>query len=279
MTKLKSLNLRYDQLDQELKALETRESRLYYRGENQKKLMLKKAFESFSHDEFQTGVSSVQRVTLSPKNDSYNYLVEYSLDTRWRSDDGDRIERTRLNHNGSYFYNNEDNKNFNQALVESEARVEFMKLAAEKDEQIQADWMVIDEKYSDLRMKFWDKLKDLRSAVNDASRDISKFEEQVEMDKLEDKNGISFREKDGKALPGLDVRFDWRIGQIKNIRVVGKTASGKSVDLEVVRKWSKWDDNLEKRVDMDKLEVFPKVRFDKVKSLLRNARYNQLIVQ
>ena len=134
MTKLKSLELKYDQLDQELKALETRESRLYHRGENQKKLMLKKAFESFSHDEFQTGVSSVQRVTLSPKGDSYNYLVEYSLDTRWRSDDGDRIERTRLNHNGSYFYNNEDNKNFNQALVESEARVEFMKLAAEKDE-------------------------------------------------------------------------------------------------------------------------------------------------
>jgi hypothetical protein len=279
MTHLESLNLRYDQLDQELKALESRESRLYYRGENQKKLMLKKSFESFSHDKFQILVSSVDRVTLSPKNDSYNYLVEYSLDTRWRSDDGDRIERTRLNHNGSYFYNNEDEKNFNQALVESEARVEFMKLAAEKDEQIQADWMAIDEKYSDLRMKFWDKLKDLRSAVNDASRDISKFEEQAEMDKLEDKNGISFKEKDGKSLPGLDVRFDWRIGQIKNIRVVGKTASGKSVDLEVVRKWSKWDDNLEKRVDMDKLEVFPKVRFDKVKSLLRNARYNQLIVQ
>ena len=279
MTHLESLNLRYDQLDQELKALESRESRLYYRGENQKKLMLKKAFESFSHDEFQIGVSSVQRVTLSPKNDSYNYLVEYSLDTRWRSDDGDRIERTRLNHNGSYFYNNEDNKNFNQALVESEARVEFMKLAAEKDEQIQADWMAIDEKYSDLRAKFWDNLRDLRSAVNDASRDISKFEEQAEMEKLEDKEGISFKSKDGKSLPGLDVRFDWRIGQIKNIRVVGKTASGKSVDLEVVRKWSKWDDNLEKRVDMDKLEVFPKVRFDKVKSLLRNARYNQLIVQ
>ena len=279
MTKLKSLELKYDQLDQELKALETRESRLYYRGENQKKLMLKKAFESFSHDGFQIGISSVQRVTLSPKNDSYNYLVEYSLDTRWRSDDGDRIERTRLNHNGSYFYNNEDNKNFNQALVESEARVEFMKLAAEKDEQIQADWMAIDEKYSDLRAKFWDNLRDLRSAVNDASRDISKFEEQAEMEKLEDKEGISFKSKDGKSLPGLDVRFDWRIGQIKNIRVVGKTASGKSVDLEVVRKWSKWDDNLEKRVDMDKLEVFPKVRFDKVKSLLRNARYNQLIVQ
>lgn len=279
MTKLKSLNLRYDQLDQELKSLESRENRLYYRGENEKKLMLKKVFESFSHDQFQIGISSTERVTLSPKGDGYNYLVEYSLDTRWRSDDGDRIERSRLNHNGSYFYNNEDNKNFNQALVESEARVEFMKLAAEKDEQIQADWMEIDEKYSDLRMKFWDKLKDLRSAVNDASRDISKFEEQAEMDKLENKEGISFKSKDGKSLPGLDVRFDWRIGQIKNIRVVGKTASGKSVDLEVVRKWSKWDDNLEKRVDMDKIEVFPKVRFDKVKKLLRNARYNQLIVQ
>jgi hypothetical protein len=279
MTKLKSLNLRYDQLDQELKSLESRENRLYYRGENEKKLMLKKVFESFSHDQFQIGISSTERVTLSPKGDGYNYLVEYSLDTRWRSDDGDRIERSRLNHNGSYFYNNEDNKNFNQALVESEARVEFMKLAAEKDEQIQADWMVIDEKYSDLRMKFWDKLKDLRDAVNDASRDISKFEEQAEMDQLEGKKGISFKEKDGKSLPRLDVRFDWRIGQIKNIRVVDKTPTGKSVDLEVIRAWRRWDDKKDQYIKEDKVEVFPKVRFDKVKKLLRNARYNQLIVQ
>jgi hypothetical protein len=279
MTHLESLNLRYDQLDQELKALETRENKLFYRGENQKKLMLKKAFESFSHDEFQIGVSSVQRVTLSPKGDGYNYIVEYSLDTRWRTDDGERIQSSRLNHNGSYFYNNEENKNFNQALVESEARMEFMKLAAEKDEQIQADWMSIDEKYTDLRMKFWDNLRDLRKAVNDASRDISKFEEQAEMEKLEDENGISFKSKDGNPLPGLDVRFDWRIGQIKNIRVVDKTPTGKSVDLEVIRAWRRWDDKKDQYINEDKVEVFPKVRFDKVKKLLRNARYNQLIVQ
>ena len=279
MTHLESLNLRYDQLDQELKALESRESRLYYRGENQKKLMLKKSFESFSHDKFQTLVSSVDRVTLSPKNDSYNYLVEYSLDTRWRSDDGDRIERTRLNHNGSYFYNNEDEKNFNQALVESEARVEFMKLAAEKDEQIQADWVAIDDRYSNLTSKFWDSKRELRSAVNDASRDISKLEEQAEMDQLEGKNGISFQEKENISLPRLDVRFDWQIGQIKNLKVVGKTPTGKSVDLQVIRKWRRWDNENEQYVNEDKVEVFAKVRFDKVKKLIRNARYNQLIVE
>ena len=71
-----------------------------------------------------------------------------------------------------------------------------MKLVTEKDEQIQADWLAIDEKYSDLRMKFWDKLKDLRNAVNDASRDIRIVEEQAEMDQLEGKNGISFQEKE-----------------------------------------------------------------------------------
>ena len=278
MTHLESLNLRYDQLDQELKALESRESRLYYRGENQKKLMLKKSFESFSHDKFQINVSSVERVTLSPKGDNYNGLVEYSLDTRWRSDEAERIQRSRLNHNGSYFYNNEDN-NFNQALVESEARMEFMKLVTEKDEQIQSDWLAIDEKYSDLRMKFWDKLKDLRNAVNDASRDIRIVEEQAEMDQLEGKNGISFQEKENISLPRLDVRFDWQIGQIKNLKVVGKTPTGKSVDLEVIRKWRRWDDKNEQYVNEDKVEVFPKVRFDKVKKLLRNARYNQLIVE
>ena len=278
MTHLESLNLRYDQLDQELKSLESRENRLYYRGENEKKLMLKKAFESFSHDGFQIGISSVQRVTLSPKGDGYNYIVEYSLDTRWRTDDGERIQSSRLNHNGSYFYNNEENKNFNQALVESEARMEFMKLAAEKDEQIQADWMSIDEKYSDLRMKFWDKLKDLRSALNDVSRDIRNVEEQAEMDQLEGKNGISFQEKENISLPRLDVRFDWQISQIKNLKVVGKTPSGKSVDLEVIRKWRRWDNEKEQYIKEDKVEVFPKVRFDKVKKLLRNARYSEQIV-
>lgn len=277
MTQLKSLNLRYDQLDQELKSLETRENRIYHRGENEKKLMLKKSFESFSHDEFEIN-TSVQRVTLNPKGDKYNHLVEYSLETRWRSDEGQRIQSSRLNHNGSYFYNHTEEKNFNKALVQNEARMEFMKLAVEKDDQIQSDWVAIDDRYSNLTSSFWDKKRDLRKAVNDASRDISNFEEQAEMEKLEDENGISFKEKDGKSLPGLDVRFDWRIAQIKNIRVVGKTPSGKSVDLQVVRKWSKWSDDLDKYVDLDKLEVFPKVRFDKVKRLLRNARYSEQIV-
>ena len=277
MTHLESLNLRYDQLDQELKSLETRENKLYYRGENEKKLMLKKSFESLSHDEFEIN-TSVERVTLNPKGDKYNHLVEYSLETRWRSDDGERIEKTRLYHNGSYFYNHTEEKNFNKALVQNEARMEFMKLAVEKDDQIQSDWVAIDDRYSNLTSSFWDKKRDLRSAISEVSLDISKLEEQAEMEKLEDKNGISFKEKDGKSLPGLDVRFDWRIAQIKNIRVVGKTPSGKSVDLQVVRKWSKWSDDLNKYVDLDKLEVFPKVRFDKVKSLLRNARYSEQIV-
>ena len=277
MTHLESLNLRYDQLDQELKALESRETRIYYRGENQKKLMLKKSFESFSNDQYDIEASEI-RVSLVPKGDKYNTIVEYSLDTRWRSDEAERIQRSRLNHNGSYFYNNEDN-NFNQALVESEARMEFMKLVTEKDEQIQSDWLAIDEKYSNLRMKFWDNLRDLRSALNDASRDIRNVEEKAEMDQLEGKNGISFQEKENISLPRLDVRFDWQIGQIKNIRVVGKTPTGKSVDLEVIRKWRRWDDKNEQYVNEDKVEVFPKVRFDKVKKLIRNARYNQLIVE
>ena len=278
MTHLESLNLRYNQLDQELKALESRENRLYYRGENQKKLMLKKSFESLSTDKFDIE-SSETRVSLVPKGYKYNTLVEYSLDTRWRSDDVERIERSRLNHNGSYFYNNEDSKNFDLALIESEARMEFMKLVAEKDKQIQADWVAIDDRYSNLTSKFWDNKRELRKAISDVSLDISKLEEQAEMDKLENENGISFESKNDYSLPRLDVRYDWEISQIKNVRVVGKTPSGKSVDLQVTRKWSRYDNEKEQYIDEDKVEVFAKVRFDKVKSLLRNARYNELIVE
>ena len=278
MTHLESLNLRHDQLDQELKSLETRESRIYYRGENQKKLMLKKSFESLSNDEFDIEASET-RVSLVPKGYKYNTIVEYSLDTRWRSDDAKRIERSRLNHNGSYFYSNEDNKNFSNALVEAEARMEFMKIAVEKDEQIQSDWLLIDDRYAQLTSKFWDSKRELRKAISDVSLDISKLEEQAEMDTLENENGISFESKNSYSLPRLDVRHDWEIGQIKNIRVVGKTPSGKSVDLQVTRKWSRYDNEKDQYIDEDKVEVFAKVRFDKVKRLLRNARYNELIVQ
>ena len=279
MTHLESLNLRYKQLDQELKALESRETRIFYRGENQKKLMLKKAFESFSNDKFNIEASEI-RVSLVPKDDKYNTRVEYSLDTRWRSDERERIQYSKLNHNGSYFYNNmEDRQNFNDALVEAEARMEFMKIAVEKDEQIQADWLVIDDRYAQLTSKFWDDKKELRKAISEVSLDISKLEEQAEMDSLENENGISFESKNDYSLPRLDVRYDWEIGQIKNIRVVGKTPSGKSVDLQVTRKWSRYDNETDQYIDEDKVEVFAKVRFDKVKRLLRNARYNELIVE
>ena len=279
MTHLESLNLRYKQLDQELKALESRETRIYYRGENQKKLMLKKAFESFSNDKFDIEASEI-RVSLVPKGDKYNTKVEYSLDTRWRSDERERIQYSKLKHNGNYFYNNmEDRKNFNDALVEAEARMEFMKIAVEKDKQIQSDWLLIDDRYAQLTSKFWDSKKELRKAISEVSLDISKLEEQAEMDKLENENGISFEGKNDYSLPRLDVRYDWEISQIKNVRVVGKTPSGKSVDLQVTRKWSKWDNEKKEYIDEDKVEVFAKVRFDKVKRLLRNARYNELIVE
>lgn len=279
MTHLESLNLRYKQLDQELKALESRETRIFYRGENQKKLMLKKAFESFSNDKFDIEASEI-RVSLVPKDDKYNTKVEYSLDTRWRTDEGERIQYTKLNHNGNYFYNNmEDRQSFNDALVEAEARMEFMKIAVEKDEQIQADWLLIDNRYAKLTASFWDNKSDLRLAINDVSSEISKLEEQAEMDQLESKKGISFKSKENYTLPRLDVRFDWEINRITNIKVVGKTPTGKSVDLQVTRKWDKWDDKEERYIDQDRVEVFAKVRFDKVKRLLRNARYNETIVE
>jgi len=279
MTHLESLNLRYKQLDQELKALESRETRIFYRGENQKKLMLKKAFESFSNDEFDIEASEI-RVSLVPKGDKYNTKVEYSLDTRWRTDEGERIQHTKLNHNGNYFYNNMENRqSFNDALVEAEARMEFMKIAVEKDEQIQADWLLIDSRYAKLTASFWDNKSDLRLAINEVSSDITKLEEKAEMDQLESKKGISFKSKENYTLPRLDVRFDWEINRITNIRVVGKTPTGKSVDLQVTRKWDMWDDKEERYIDQDKVEVFAKVRFDKVKRLLRNARYNETIVE
>ena len=279
MIKLKSLNLKYGELDQKIKSLEARQNRLYHRCLKQKALMLEDSFKEFSHNDYQLKFSET-RVSLHPNGDKYNDLIEYTLETRWRRDDrNERIEKSKLYHNGKYHYNNgEEDSNFDEAIAQSEARLYFIRMATANDENIKFRWEAIDAKYSKYDVSYYSPLRKLRDEHSEVSSNISKLEEQAEMNKLEDKKGISFQSTEKNSLPGLDVRFDWRIGSIKNLRVVGKTETGKSVDLQITRAADRWNEELDKLVKTDKVEVFAKVRFDNVKKLLRNARYNNQII-
>lgn len=280
MTKLKSLELKYDQLDQELKALETRQSRLYHRGNKQKAVMLEDSFKMFSHHLFQLNFSET-RVRLHPNDDKYNDIVEYTLETNWRrSDESERIEKSRIYHNGQYHYSNVDksqSSNFDDAIVQSEARLDFLRIATANDKNIKFRWEAIDAKYSKYDISFYEPMRKLRREISEISSEISKIEQDAEMKTLENE-GISFKTTEKRGyLPSLDVRFDHSVSRIKNIRVVGKTETGKSVDLQITRAGDRWNEEAQAYDKIELVDVYAKVRLSKVKTLVRSARLNGYI--
>ena len=280
MTKLKSLELKYDQLDQELKALETRQSRLYHRGNKQKAVMLEDSFKMFSHHLFQLNFSET-RVRLHPNDNKHNDIVEYNLETNWRrSDESERIEKSRIYHNGQYHYSNVDksqSSNFDDAIVQSEARLDFLRIATANDKNIKFRWEAIDAKYSKYDISFYEPMRKLRSKISEVSSEISKIEQDAEMKTLENE-GISFQTTEKRGyLPSLDVRFDHSVSRIKNIRVVGKTETGKSVDLQITTAGDRWNEEAQAYDKIELVDVYAKVRLNKVKTLVRSARLNGYI--
>jgi len=280
MTKLKSLELKYDQLDQELKALETRQSRLYHRGNKQKAVMLKDSFKMFSHHLFQLNASET-RVRLHPNDNKYNDIVEYTLETNWRrNDESERIEKSRIYHNGQYHYSNVDksqSSNFDDAIVQSEARLDFLRIATANDKNIKFRWEAIDAKYSKYDISFYEPMRKLRDKIRKVTSEISKIEQDAEMKTLENE-GISFQTTEKRGyLPSLDVRFDHEVNRIKNIRVVGKTETGKSVDLQITTAGDRWNEEAQAYDKIELVDVYAKVRLNKVKTLVRSARLNGYI--
>ena len=98
----------------------------------------------------------------------------------------------------------------------------------------------------------------------------SELQRQAILTKLETE-GVEFVADKYNNLPSLEARWDWSIRNIFKIKVVKKTASGKSADLEIVTRYKDWEGNIH-----DNVTTADKVRMDKVESLL--SYYRESIV-
>ena len=138
-------------------------------------------------------------------------------------------------------------------------------------DDIIAELNMIEAKYDNLIESFRPFLKELKKSIDSQTEDINKLEKENMMEKLFDEDGISFSpEKDDSWLPRFEVKWDWEISSVAGLRGVKKSASGKSVDLEVKRRFRDWESN-DWKFDSVKVE---RVRFDKVESFLkRNQKY------
>jgi hypothetical protein len=98
----------------------------------------------------------------------------------------------------------------------------------------------------------------------------SELERQAIFAKLETE-GVEFSTDKWSNFPSLEVRWNWSVRGIYKIKVVKKTASGKSADLEIVTRHKTWEGDFQENVT-----TVDKVRMDKVENLL--SYYRESIV-
>ena len=270
------LEIRLNQLRDEMNKLDNRTHRLFMRKQNEQKLMLGSYFH-VSDEQFVCQATGDTRVALKYSNDTYGSIVEYVLNDRWsRDEQAERVQDSKIYHNGST-YNTLDQS----VLDQSQARFEFMQCAVDHNDDIIAAWNTIEKKYDKLIESFHDAKSKLRKSINDQSSDIDRLEKETLREKLT--AGIEFTKgEDGRyskgTLPELEVRYDWNLRRIKSLRVLRMTSSGKSADLEITQLSQRWDDKYDSYKDIEETNTFEKVRMDKVERMLRHAKNNKQLV-
>jgi len=265
------LQIRLDQLNTEKNVLDNRTYRLYSRKKNEQKLMLESYF-TIPNKKFACNANDTSaRLVLA--DDKYGGLVEYVLDYQWvRDENGDRVTESKLYHNGTTI------RDLDESVIEkAQARLDFMQVAIDFNDDIIAHWNTIERKYDRLIDSFSKAKDELMTAIHSQERDIANLEQEALTELLTTK-GVEFVKSNGGRLPSLEVRWDWDVSRIKKLKVTRFTPSGKSADIEVVVGSSRWDDKKDGYVDFDEKRTFESVRFDKIKKLIRYERANNRIV-
>ena len=130
--------------------------------------------------------------------------------------------------------------------------------------------------YNSVQESFKDKLSGLNKEIWRLEREMREHKSEIEtieenalLDKLE-KDGLEFKvEKDNLyRLPDLDIRFDWNIRHIRKIKVLDKTKSGKSADIEVQTVHTSWNSDTNEYELVYKNNTYERVRMDNISRLI-----------
>jgi len=109
-------------------------------------------------------------------------------------------------------------------------------------------------------------VRELNRAIRELERAVAAKEKEQALNKLKSAEGVSFDlPEDYWKQPKLTIRFDCEVNNVTNLKVVGQTASGKSLKVEITQKWS--DVNGNERLNVRKETV----RATNVENFLKEA--------
>ena len=205
-------------------------------------------------NDYSTGVR-VNRIQIRTKRDGEQYNYAQEILSISRSEYGEEMTGFNLN---TYSTTVDNNFEFDRLITVGKVAA-FIK---ENRESLRTEFpknTAYDSEVNKERYRIQNEIRTLQNEKSDVERAVA-------FAKLENE-GVEFTAERDYDLPSLDIRFNWTVTRICKIKVVKKTASGKSADLEITTRYKNYEGEVTEQVT-----TADKVRMDKVEDLVRYYR-------
>lgn len=259
--KLEILENKREKIYDEINGIEFRLENLNKRKKREQKSILEKYIDTY--DGFKVNYFS-DKVSVYVENGNYSLLDMYVYD-EWKNDIRayNRIDFSTSSFRTEY----QTGTDMKWAAERFQLLAFYSKALADHMDDILADFNVVVGRYEKLIEALYESKRPLNKEVREVNEMISKIEDENMMTKLMSEDGLMIDEKDNDSyLPSFQVKFDWELHSVKSIRGLKKSASGKSIDLQVSVRRGYADEKRLEVIDVDR------VRFDNVKSFIsRNS--------
>ena len=207
------------------------------------------------------------RVSVYLPESNYSLLDMYVYD-EWN---GDSRLYNRVEFSTSSFRTEYGKKDMKWATERFQLLAFYSKALEESASDILSEMNKVVGKYDKLTFALYESKRPLNKKVREVNELISKIEDENTMTKLMSEDGLMIEKKEEDSyLPSFQVKFDWELNSVKSIRGLKKSASGKSIDLEVAVRRGYGDD---KKLEVIKID---KVRFDNVRRFI-NRNSNSIV--
>ena len=261
-SKLEIIQKKVDQFNDKLDSLENRVRALRWRRKQEVERVFKKFFTPDTEDIRITHLSE-RRIELTLLDDNYSSLVIERINQEdiERSSWSDELVDFKAWSNGVTL------KNVEELEKRAELQIKFAQQFNDFKDDAIAEVNTTQDKYDRWYTELFNVQKEIREQKKPFSAELSELKEQQLMKQLMEGVELKMSEptKWSKGrFPELQVKFNWTLRDVKKVKVLKLTTSGKSADLEITQEYKDWDGNVQTATQ--KVE---RVRLSNVKSLVR----------
>jgi len=181
----------------------------------------------------------------------------------WRRDEPDQIETS--------FYSTSDNGEFELKRMITLGRIAMVILDF-KDDIIAGHISILDN-YKPGRSELYKTINKNNMCIDECEKEIADIREQ-EIRTMLNEGVIEFDIKEpSHRNPRLEVRYNWDIRDIKDLKIVSKTPSGLSATIKVTRLSNVWkEDEINETEVREYVDTFEKVRMSNIESFVFGSR-------